>query len=179
MDDAPDPQDLDWRETLAFERRRATEAAMWTLPGASLAAQAFLYSRGLDPNTTPGARLVVAVVGFVTAFAAIQILVEQGYRMQIFRLYLHARRDHRGADPVSRESMLSEIQAFGGAEAKRIKHYTDWRPAKWFVNRNAPTTWLWVMLLLAGFNALVAVAAITEMCGGWAPFSRPAGSAPG
>jgi hypothetical protein len=100
-----DPPGLDWRESLAIQRREAREQTIWTIPGASLAAQAFLYTGGLGPETSALARLLLAIVGLVTAAATIQILLEQGYRMEVFRQFVHARRRARGAESIRRRDM--------------------------------------------------------------------------
>jgi hypothetical protein len=175
--DDRDPSALDWRETLALERRRATEQAMWTIPGASLAAQAFLYTRGLDPSTTVEARALVAFVGLVTAVATIQILIEQGFRMQVFRLYVHARRRQRGADHLGRDALIEEIQAAGSPEAERLARYTNralFRPAVEMTN--AARTWLSVMVVLAAVDIGIFLIAFADLVGltNWDPFAAPA-----
>jgi hypothetical protein len=75
--------------------RTRTISPMWTIPGASRAAKAFLYNRGLDPSTSGLARLLVAVAGAVTAIATIKILGEQAYRAEVSSAYLLARRRKR------------------------------------------------------------------------------------
>jgi hypothetical protein len=166
-----DPADLDWREKQAVDRRRATETAMWTIPSASLAAQAFLYTRGLDPNTSGLARLLVAVVGAVTAVATIKILGEQSYRADVFRLYLHARRRDREVEGMRRRDLANEVERLGDPEAAELKHYdAGWRR----LLREGPgagTTWLVVMTVFLVVDLFTFIVAVFELAGAWSPFA--------
>lgn len=177
-----DPADLDWREEQAVDRRRATETAMWTIPGASLAAQAFLYTRGLDPNTSGVARLLVAVVGAVTAIATIKILGEQWYRADVVRLYLHARRRERKVEGIRQSDLAAEVKRLGDPEADDsdpvlvllagdLQRYdTGWRR----LFRKGPgsvTTWLLVMVVFLVVDLFTLVVAVFELAGAWEPFA--------
>jgi hypothetical protein len=155
-----DPSALDWRETLALERRRSTELSMWTIPGASLAAQAFLYTRGFDPATSGLARLLVAIVGLATAVATIQILREQAHRMDVFRQFVHAKRDERGVESIRRSALLDELERLGEEPRRREPSGLD-----------ATTTWLLVMAMFALVDLFTGVAAVLELLGAWDPFA--------
>jgi hypothetical protein len=165
-----DPADFDWREEQAVGRTRATETAMWTIPGASLAAQAFLYTRGLDPNTSGVARLLVAVVGAVTAIATIKILGEQSYRIDVWRLYLHARRRERRVEGIRQRDMAARVSRLGDPEAAELQRYdAGWRRLL-RKGPNSGTMWLLVMIAFLVVDLFTLVVAVLELAGAWAPF---------
>jgi hypothetical protein len=166
-----DPADLDWREKQAVDRRRAIETAMWTIPSASLAAQAFLFTRGLDPNTSGLARLLVAVVGAVTAIATIKILGEQSFRADVPRLYLHARRRERNVEGIRQADWAQEVERLGDREADELRRYdAGWRRRL----REPPgsgTTWVLVMIVFLVVDLFTLVVAVSELAGAWDPFA--------
>jgi len=144
---------------------------MWTIPSASLAAQAFLFTRGLDPNTSGLARLLVAVVGAVTAIATIKILGEQSYRADVSRRYLHARRRERDVQGIRQRDLAEEVKRLGGNEAKELQRYdAGWRRRL----RKPPgsaATWLLVMIAFLVVDLFTLAVAVFELAGAWDPFA--------
>jgi len=172
MSEVPTDPDLDRREQQAVDRGRAIDTAMWTIPGASLAAQAFLFTRGLDPNTSGLARLLVAVVGAVTAIATIKILGEQSYRADVQRLYLHARRRERNVERIRQSDLAAEVKRLGGREAVELQRYdAGWRRHLKEPRPGSITTWLLVMIVFLVVDLFTLGVACFELAGAGDPFA--------
>jgi hypothetical protein len=58
---------VDWQVDLVEQRRQGREQELWGIPAISVAAQAFLFTTGLEAGTSPAARIILAVVGLLTA----------------------------------------------------------------------------------------------------------------
>ena len=114
----------------------------------------------------------MAIVGLVTALATIQILLEQGYRMEVFRQFVHAKRRQRGAESVRRNAMGDEVKRLGGEEEAGLTRFTQGPVRRFVIERaHAVTTWLLVMVLFGLVDMFTLVAAVLELAGAWDPFS--------
>jgi hypothetical protein len=158
-----------WSEEYAAARRQTTEQSMWQLPGMSVAAQAFLYSQGLNPAASGAARVLVSSIGFITALATAQILVHQNDRLQTWRLFLHASRAQREAPPIRRGDVENTVRCDpeGRAYFDHLEKSRRWRVAK-FVS--PVSAWLYVLAAFAFADVLVLVVGIAEIAGLWDPF---------
>ena len=81
-DDAT-PSSQDWQVRLVEQRRQGREQELWSIPTISIAAQAFLFTTGLAPDTRPAARIIVAVIGLLTAVGTWLAVLRQGARVYI------------------------------------------------------------------------------------------------
>lgn len=162
------PDALDWQETLALERRRGIEQAMWTIPSASIAAQAFLYSRALDPGTSALGRLIAAIAGLVTAIATMQVLVEQTYRMKVFQVFVHEHRKNRGVSSIRRRDLLAD---FAGPEVDELKSVARGNTLRGraATKMSSGRTWLTVMVVFAVIDAFTIGIAVAEIFEWWHP----------
>jgi len=103
-DIAVSPQ-LDWFEEYADRHQADAERTIATIPGLSLAVQAFLFSIGLGPSTSGAGRIAVAIVGLVSAFVTYAVTRRQERRRVTYAQALHEHRLHRGAESVTYDAL--------------------------------------------------------------------------
>jgi len=141
---------LGWREQLIEDRRRASEQALWGVPGISIAAQAFLFNTGLAPSGTSAARLVVGIVGLVTASGTALVVAGQGSRLAVMRSWLAKQTSigsaRRLADDLEAQEPLVRL-------GERL-----------FVS--PVVVWLIILTVFALVDLLVIVAAAVALAGG-------------
>lgn len=106
-------------ERLAEERRRESDSMMWQVPGLSIAAQAFLYSRAFDPETSPLAQGAVAGVALVIALATIHLLMKHSFFEETYSWAIDAFRKSRGAPPLNGGRVFESAAAQHAAELRR------------------------------------------------------------
>jgi hypothetical protein len=88
---APFDRDLEFLETL--ERRRSqSDTITWTVPGLAVAAEAFLLTVALRPETEPAARLVSAMAGFIIVFAALRLLWKSVFNFDLWDATINEQR---------------------------------------------------------------------------------------
>lgn len=122
---------------LVAARRQGHDAMLWQTPAISLAAQAFLFTIVLDPDTTPGTRFVVGSLAFVTALVSIHLMTKHRYFEEVDRDWL--------------EQFEIRHRASGFRRLHGKPSYPRGRKA-WFVRRSAYDVWrlvLWFFALAA------------------------------
>jgi hypothetical protein len=92
------------------DRRRSAEAALWTLPGLSIAAQAFLSSTGLAHDATSTARFLAGAIGLVIAVGTGYALLYVGSRWLV--LYLSTD-PHQSLDAPT---LIDELEKMAGVD---------------------------------------------------------------
>jgi hypothetical protein len=166
--------ELNWIERYAEDRRGSAAQSMWQLPGTSIAAQAFLYSTGLQAGTSGWARLLVAIVGLVTALATLQVVAGEGRRLEIFRRYVRRNRDRRQATPLRLRNLLPAALEAAKEEAKTDSGGLFDAPLLWIEGHSflrkaagpsAATTWGLVLVLFVVVDAVVLVFAALQLAG--------------
>jgi hypothetical protein len=152
-------------EQLAEDRRRSADQLVWQVPGLSVAAQAFLYSRALDPNTSATARLLVAIVGLCTALATAQLLLKHRYHEAVYANAIDAARNKRGLEP------LGEMKLFKTrAEDVSTADYQKWMRLRRVVELPATGVWIATIAVFALVDLFVGVVAVLELFQVWDPF---------
>ena len=81
--DHPVPALSNPKVQLVEQRRQAMEQELWSIPAISIAAQAFLFTTGLAADTRPAARLILGVIGLVTALGTLLAILRQAGRVDI------------------------------------------------------------------------------------------------
>ena len=132
--------------------------------------EAFLYTRALDPTTSPLGRMLAAIAGLVTAIATMLVLAEQTHRMEVFRAFVHAHRRGRGASSIKRSDLLEDVE---GAEIEELERRSEGKGLRgWAATRTAVTTWLAVLVAFAIIDTFTIGIAIAELCDWWHPLDE-------
>jgi hypothetical protein len=165
-------------EQLAEERRRESDKMMWQVPGLSIAAQAFLYSRAFDPATGPLAQGAVAVVALVIALATVHLLMKHSFFEECYSWALDAFRGRRGAPPLNGVRVFEEaatehagslVECGDGRERKGAERYLRWAidgpHRSLVVEQPARRVWICALFLLAVVDCLVVAAALVRQFG--------------
>lgn len=139
-------------EQLAEERRRVTSQMMWQVPGLSIAAQAFLYTRAFDPSTSNAARVVVSIAALITALATLQLLLKHRYHEEMYSVALDKSRADREVEPL--HALFSDV-ANGSSEQR----FHRWEARKWLrrpvVGLSSVVVWVWVFWAFIAIDVLV------------------------
>ena len=77
------PPPSGWQVELVERRRQGREQVLWSIPATSIAAQAFLFTTGLDAATSSAARIILAVIGLLTAVGTLLVVLRQAARVYI------------------------------------------------------------------------------------------------
>ncbi len=78
-------------------RRTASDSFAWTVPGLALAAQAFLLTIALAPDTQPAGRVVASLVGAAAMFATIVFFAKHVYYFALYDASIWKLRKETGA----------------------------------------------------------------------------------
>jgi hypothetical protein len=154
------PQDvgLGWKAQLVEDRRRASEAALWGVPGISLAAQAFLFNTGLARSTVASGRLIVGVVGFATAVGTALVVAGQGSRLAIMREWLSRQTSVRSARDLLSDDEKQQLPLVSLGDRMLVSPII---------------VWLAILGIFAIVDIVVIVAAAVTLVGGGDLFARP------
>jgi hypothetical protein len=106
-----DSERLDWLEEFAERQEANAERTIATIPGLSLAVQAFLFSVGLGPNTSGAGRVSVAIVGLVSALVTYQATSRQNERRTTYYETVHTHRAERHAQEVRYDALRKRYNA--------------------------------------------------------------------
>jgi hypothetical protein len=140
------------------QRRLARENELWGIPAISIAAQAFLFTTGLSAGTTPGARIVLALVGLVTAIATGAVVIRQGAKAYVMHDWIEKHTDV----PDSRQQ-YDQLKASARETGKPISLYVR-------LGMRAPGetlfVWLAALAVFATADGFVLAAAIVQIAGG-------------
>ena len=140
------------------QRRLAREQELWGIPAISIAAQAFLFTTGVSAGTTPGARIVLALVGLVTAIATGAVVIRQGAKAYV----MHDWVEQQTGVADSRQQ-YRQLEAAARETGEPIRLYVR-------LGMRAPGETLFVWLAVLGVFAIadvfVLAAAIVQIAGG-------------
>jgi hypothetical protein len=162
-------------EQLAEERRRESDKMMWQVPGLSIAAQAFLYSRAFDAATSPLAQGAIATVALAIALATIQLLMKHSYFEETYSWALDAFRERRGATRLNGGRVFEDaaaahaevLQEYGDdRERTGAQRYLRWRAKRahrsLVVEQPARTVWIRAFWLLVVVDCAVLATALVR-----------------
>jgi hypothetical protein len=164
--------ELDDFERLAEERRNDTSQMMWQVPGLSVAAQAFLYTRAFDPNTSSPARVLVSVAALICAFGTLQLLLKHRYYEEMYSFALDQSRRARGVEPL--RPLFKQV-----ANESSEGDFRRWSTRKWraclVVTPSSVFIWVWVFWAFIVIDLLV----IASVVFNWQIFSAGGASPTG
>ncbi len=137
-----------WRAELVEQRRQGREQELWSIPAISIAAQAFLFTTGLEADTSPPARIILAVIGLLTAVFTLLVVLRQAARVYIAEQWMEELHGVQSAWTL-REQVVAKRKAEGRAEStsvlERLPHWIfgpDGTP-------QISTAHVWTVLLMA------------------------------
>jgi hypothetical protein len=117
------------RFRLIEERRKATEAVLWQLPGVSLAAQAFLLSAGLNPDAEPESQVAVGALGILAVIATGLVVLYQALRATTLGHWV----EHTLPDSVAVEALAGDDIGLSPLQKRLLKvrnvFYVAWAVA--------------------------------------------------
>jgi hypothetical protein len=157
----------DWEFLRTLERRRnQSDSIAWTVPSLAIAAEAFLLTIVLRPETAPGSRLVAAAVGALVIFAALRLLWKSVFNFDLWDAHINDQRRRLHLRPVrTRDDLLPAAQNFPVGEKVRDRRYSTGLRKLMIVDLAASTVWIWTLRILLGLNLLLAVLAFVEWAG--------------
>jgi hypothetical protein len=144
----PNPAHADWQAELVEQKRQGREQELWSIPAISIAAQAFLFTTGLAADTKPAARLVLGVIGLLTAVGTLLAVLRQAARVYIAEQWME---EVRGARSVwsLREQLLEVRRKRRRPETTSVLE----RLPQWILgpegHRQISTGHIWTVLLVA------------------------------
>jgi hypothetical protein len=137
-----------WQAELVEQRRQGREQELWSIPAISIAAQAFLFTTGFEAGTSPPARVILAVIGLLTAVGTLLVVLRQAARVYIAEQWME---EFHGVQSVwtLREQVIAKRRGEGREESTslldRLPHWLlgpDGRP-------QISTAHVWTVLLMA------------------------------
>jgi hypothetical protein len=155
---------VDWQVDLVEQRRQGREQELWSIPAISVAAQAFLFTTGLEAGTSPAARIILAVVGLLTAVGTMLVVLRQAARVYIAEQWME---EIHGAHSVwaLEEQLVAKRAAAGQASATSVLE----RLPRWILGPDQhfqiSTAHVWTALLIA--FAVVDLLVIASSFDGW------------
>ena len=174
MSDRPQGVDeLDWEFLEALERRRTqADTIAWTVPGLAVAAQAFLLTIALGPETEPLARLLACIAGGLILFAALRLIWKSMFNFDLYDGWINHERDRLSLRGVRTKSdLLARAAELSPDDAVHVRGYrTRWQRRVFIVTWRSTDAWIWTLRALILLDALIAVYAIVELAGvrpGW------------
>ena len=113
MSSGPTPplsEEPNWHVRLVEDRRASSEQALWGIPGISLAAQSFLFSTGFAATAAPATRILLGLIGLITAAGTALVIAGQGARLQIMRRWLVQQHPEMGSARQLRHQIHESIE---------------------------------------------------------------------
>jgi hypothetical protein len=142
------------------------------VPGLVIAAQAFLLSIALDPNTQPLGRLLSSLAGFVTLLATAHLMAKQAYNFDVFEAVIERDRKRLNLPGVQMDSLTVNPGSFPENTNFRRRRWSDrslWRH-RLIVRMKALRVWAFTFLILAAVDLGLVVYSIFAWAGadpGW------------
>jgi hypothetical protein len=145
---------------------------MWQLPAVSVTAQSFLYSQGVAATTSGPARILVALIGLVTAVATARILIQCALHNEMWRSVIDASRAERRAPSLRTSAMHAEAASHDPGEGEPFtKRSQRSRLIRIAASGLPPAeSWLIVLVVFALGDLAVLAVGITQSAKLWAPF---------
>jgi hypothetical protein len=168
-EDSPELDQESAGEMLAFceARRQAQDQMMWQVPALSVAAQAFLFSRSLDPATASVGRLITGLAGMVVAVATVQLIAKHRYLEEFFS---------RAVDVCRRLCRMPSVRRseLGPRITEEPTDLTRWN-AGWrrslVRDLSSFKVWAVILAMLAASDGFVAVDAAAQTWHWWKPIT--------
>ncbi len=138
----------DWQVALAEQRRQGREQELWSIPAISIAAQAFLFTTGLAADTKPAARLILAVIGLLTALGTLLAVLRQAARVYIAEQWMEEIH-HANSVWALRQQLIRNRKEHNKPETTSVLE----RLPNWILgpedHPQISTGHIWILLLLA------------------------------
>jgi hypothetical protein len=159
-----------WRLDVLEGRREESDRFAWAVPALVIAAQAFLLSVGLNPNTQPLGRLVASLAGLITLAATAHLMAKQVYNFDVYEAVIERDRKLLRLPSVQMDALICNPQSFPeNTNYRKRNSWKSWR-RHLIVSRKAVTVWAWAFILLAVLDLGLAVYSILAWTGhdpGW------------
>lgn len=137
-----------WHADLVEQRRQGREQELWSIPAISIAAQAFLFTTGLAADTKPAARLILGMIGLLTAVGTLLAVLRQAARVYIAEQWMDEIQDAPSVWNL-RAQLLEERRKTGRPETTSVLE----RLPRWILGpdgqRQISTGHIWTVLLIA------------------------------
>jgi hypothetical protein len=148
-----------------------SDALAWAVPGLAVAAEAFLLTVALAPNTQPAGRLGAAIAGVLVLAASLHLMWKQMFNFHLVDANINYQRQLLGLMGLRRDDLLRDVNSFPRDENLRSKGYLE-RPLRrrLVVYWRANSVWIWLLRLLILLDVLIGVYAVLEWSGsdpGW------------
>jgi hypothetical protein len=165
-------------EAFVESRRQAIDALIWQVPALSIAAQAFLYVVGLNPNASDGVQIFTGAIGFMAATAAVQLLLKHRYHEETYAQTIDSSRRARGVTPFDgmrwfKEIAMSDGKLLARDDPERYGYAKRWRLGAWrrrTTEYSSVGVWTLTLLVFAAGDVLIVGAGIFNCVGVWQPF---------
>jgi len=167
MSDRPPRVDTnDWEFLQELERRRnQSDAITWTVPGLAVAAEAFLLTIVLRPETQPAGRFFASLAGVIVVFATLHLFSKSAFNFDLWDAHINAvRRDLHLRSVLTKDELFERRDELPDGERIRTRRYDQrWRVWYWLGYRlPASTTWAWALQALLILNVLLALYSLLE-----------------
>lgn len=165
MPERPD-REVEFLETLE-RRRNQSDTIAWTVPGLAVAAEAFLLTVALRPETEPAGRFVAALAGAIVIFAALRLLWKSVFNFDLWDAWINEqRRKLRLRGVRTRDDLLANARSLPPGEAINRRGYQDRWLRYWMIVRlPASEVWIWALRGLLVINFVIALDAFLDWTG--------------
>ena len=163
---------------MAENRRGRTDVMMWQVPALALAAEAFLLSISLAPDTRGLGRTLAAGAGIIVIGASLQLMLRHRYHEILYAEWL-AKAETASALPRLHEGPAAEALAWGreghpwGREPG--EKLSAWKKPSYLLRRrlvaeqSSISLWQTSLLILLAIDVAVFVIGVGTMLGWWDP----------
>lgn len=169
MSDRPPAADTrDWEFLQTLERRRnQSDAIAWTVPALAIAAEAFLLTIVLRPETQAAGRFVASIAGVFMLAAALHLLWKSVFNFDLWDSHVNdQRRKLRLHGVLTRDDLYPAAETFPEQEQIRKRYGQRWRLSYWLGRRcPASRTWILAVEALLLLNVLLALYSSLEWVG--------------
>jgi hypothetical protein len=166
------PRDVDkygWEFLQTLERRRnQSDTIAWTVPALAVAAEAFLLTIVLRPETQDAGRFVASVAGVFMLAAALHLLWKSVFNFDLWDSHINDQRQKLHLHGLrTRDDLFPATKTFPDKEQIRVRKYEErWRVKHWLgFSQPASRTWIWAVQLLLLLNLLLALYSFLEWVG--------------
>jgi hypothetical protein len=118
-----DEAGLTWRLQVLEARREEATRFAWAVPGLVIAAQAFLFTIALSPNTHPYARLISSAAGLLAVLATGHLMAKQVYNFDVYEAVIERDRKVLGLPGVQMDALTDDPDS--------LPENTNYRKRRW------------------------------------------------
>ncbi len=168
--DDDEARGLKWRLEVLEARREESDRFAWAVPGLVIAAQAFLLSVALNPNTQPFGRLVASFAGFVTVVATAHLMAKQVHHFDVYEAVIERDRKLLDLPGLQMDALTGNPESLPENTSYRKRRWWEGWRRRLIVNRKAVEVWAWTLMLIAALDLGLFVYSIFAWAGadpGW------------